>query len=90
MTFRAFLAAAPLLLMTACSGGDSANETAPANSVKATAAPAGKAWVDTVVKTPEGGFRMGLQVMNPDGSGRHWLSQGEEHQPDWGVAPPLP
>ena len=62
MTFRAFLAAAPLLLMTACSGGDGANETAPANSVKATAAPTGKAWVDTVVKTPEGGFRMG----NPD------------------------
>jgi Tol biopolymer transport system component len=36
------------------------------------------------------GFHMGLQVMRPDGSGRHWLSEGEEHQPDWGSAPPLP
>ena len=40
--------------------------------------------------TAEDGFHMGLQVMNPDGSGRHWLSQGEEHQPDWGSAPPIP
>ena len=63
MTFRAFLAAAPLLLVTACgSTEDATNITAAPGSVKATAAPAGKAWVDTVVKTPEGGFRMG----NPD------------------------
>jgi len=40
--------------------------------------------------TTETGFHMGLQTMNPDGSGRAWLSQGEEHQPDWGSAPPLP
>ena len=39
--------------------------------------------------TAEDGFHMGLQVMNPDGSGRHWLSEGEEHQPDWGSAPLL-
>ena len=32
----------------------------------------------------EDGFRMGLQQMNPDGSGRTWLSQGEEHQPEIG------
>lgn len=62
MTFRAFLAAAPLLLVTACGGGDTTNAGAPAGSVKAVQPPAGKNWVETVVKTPEGGFRMG----NPD------------------------
>jgi Tol biopolymer transport system component len=40
--------------------------------------------------TAASGFHGGLQVMNPDGTGRHWLSQGEEHQPDWGSAPPIP
>ena len=40
--------------------------------------------------TAETGFHMGLMTMNPDGSGRAWLSQGEEHQPDWGSAPPVP
>jgi Tol biopolymer transport system component len=35
--------------------------------------------------TAEDGFRMGLQTMNPDGSDRAWLSQGEEHQPE--IAP---
>jgi TolB protein len=38
--------------------------------------------------TAKTGFRMGLMTMNPDGSGRRWLSQGEEHQPDWGPAVP--
>lgn len=40
--------------------------------------------------TAEDGFRMGLQTMNPDGSGRSWLSQGEEHQPEWGTNPIVP
>jgi Tol biopolymer transport system component len=39
--------------------------------------------------TEEIGFHMGLQVMRPNGTGRRWLSQGEEHQPDWGSAPAL-
>ena len=38
---------------------------------------------------PDDGFRMGLQTMRPDGSKRAWLSQGEEHQPDWGSARPI-
>ncbi len=62
MTFRASLAILPLLFVTACSGGDATNTAAPAGSVKTVQPPAGKTWVDTVVKTPEGGFRMG----NPD------------------------
>ncbi|MBS0478820.1 MAG: thioredoxin domain-containing protein [Proteobacteria bacterium] len=62
MTFRAFLAATSLLLVTACGGGDATNTAAAPSSVPSTPPPAGKTWVDTVVKTPEGGFRMG----NPD------------------------
>ncbi|HEX4694292.1 DsbA family protein [Sphingomonas sp.] len=61
MKFAALLAALPLLLVTACGGGD-ANTTAPAGSVAAVKPPAGKNWLETVSKTPEGGFRMG----NPD------------------------
>ena len=38
----------------------------------------------------ESGFHMGLMTMSADGSGRAWLSQGFEHQPDWGIAPPIP
>jgi Tol biopolymer transport system component len=34
--------------------------------------------------TADEGFHMGLQTMNVDGSGRSWLSQGEEHQPEIG------
>lgn len=51
------------LALASC-GGDNAgnNSTAPAAPVAGASAPAGTAWVDTVVKTPEGGFRMG----NPD------------------------
>ena len=58
MTFRALIAATSLLFMTACSGGESGGNTtaAPIAPVKPAA---GVAWVDTVVKTPEGGFRMG-------------------------------
>ena len=40
--------------------------------------------------TEELGFHMGLQTIRPNGTGRHWLSEGEEHQPDWGSAPALP
>lgn len=38
--------------------------------------------------TAENGFFFGLQVMNPDGSGRHYAGDGhgEEHQADWGTA----
>jgi Tol biopolymer transport system component len=44
------------------------------------------------IYTPEAGFTLGLQTMNPDGSGRAWVSDqhGEEHQPDWGTAPLVP
>jgi hypothetical protein len=34
--------------------------------------------------TPDLGFHMGLQTVRPNGAGRRWLSEGEEHQPDWG------
>jgi Tol biopolymer transport system component len=39
--------------------------------------------------TAETGFHMGLVTMNPDGSGRVRISEGFEHQPDWGIAPPI-
>ena len=39
--------------------------------------------------TEDLGFHMGLQTIRPNGTGRHWLSEGEEHQPDWGSAPAL-
>lgn len=58
MTFRTLFAAVPLLLVTAC-GGSGGNTTAPANSVAAVKPPAGTNWLETVVKTPEGGYRMG-------------------------------
>jgi protein-disulfide isomerase len=61
MKFRAALAALPLLLAAACSGGGSTSGNASA-PVAAKAAPAGTDWLTTVVKTPEGGMRMG----NPD------------------------
>lgn len=54
------LAAATLL--AACGGSESGDNiaTAPAAApVAGATAPAGTAWVDTVVQTPEGGFRMG-------------------------------
>jgi protein-disulfide isomerase len=54
------LALLPLAILAACSGegGGSGNATAAA-PVAATPAPAGQNWTETVVKTPEGGFRMG-------------------------------
>jgi len=38
------------------------------------------------------GFTSGLQTMNPDGSGRAFVSteRAEEHQPEWGTLPPTP
>lgn len=39
--------------------------------------------------TPVDGFMQGLQTMRPNGTGRVTLSTGEEHQPDWGSAPPV-
>lgn len=47
------------LALAACSGeatGDNATSAAP---VAAATAPAGRSWTETVVQTPEGGFRMG-------------------------------
>lgn len=62
MKVTAPLAALALALASACSGGDAGNVTAPPNSVAAAKPPAGADWISTVVKTPDGGFRMG----NPD------------------------
>lgn len=42
--------------------GEGGGSSAPAAPVQAQAAPAGQSWTETVVRTPEGGFRMG----NPD------------------------
>lgn len=59
----AFLVLAPILMLAGCGGGGGKDApTAPANSVKTVAAPAGTTWVDHVEKTANGGFRMG----NPD------------------------
>jgi hypothetical protein len=63
MKILPLFAALPLLALAACGGsGGDANSATPAAPVAAKPAPAGTAWVDTVVKTPEGGMRMG----NPD------------------------
>ena len=42
--------------------------------------------------TAKDGFEMGLQTVNPDGTGRAWVStlRGEEHQPEWGTLAPIP
>ena len=56
-------ALAPLALgLAACSKGKDENAGLSGEPVAKVAAPAGKAWADVVVKTPEGGYRMG----NPD------------------------
>jgi protein-disulfide isomerase len=48
------------LALAACGGSDqTANITAPANSVAAVTAPAGQDWTQVVAKTPEGGYVMG-------------------------------
>ncbi len=61
MKFSTALILLPALALAACgSGGD--NASAPAGSIKAVTAPAGKNWLETVSATPEGGVRMG----NPD------------------------
>lgn len=63
MKILPLFAALPLLALAACGGsGSDANSATPAAPVAAKPAPAGTSWVDTVVKTPEGGMRMG----NPD------------------------
>ncbi len=53
--------AASAAALAGCNGADSGNASNAA-PVATVAAPAGKAWADTVVKTAEGGYRMG----NPD------------------------
>lgn len=63
---RSILAAAGLIALSAC-GGDDARTTSVENMTTASpvagqAAPAGTNWTETVVRTPEGGWRMG----NPD------------------------
>jgi protein-disulfide isomerase len=58
---RFVLAFTPLLALAAC-GGDDANNSAPVVSSTAIApapAPTGKAWVDVVARTPEGGYVQG-------------------------------
>ena len=55
-TRLALLTALPLALAACGSSTDGGKQEAAAPKV---AAPAGKAWSDTVVATPEGGFRMG-------------------------------
>ncbi len=56
---RILFAVLPALALAACSGEDAASTTTAAAPVAAAPAPAGQNWADTVVATPEGGFRMG-------------------------------
>jgi protein-disulfide isomerase len=56
------LALVPLVLALAGCGGvnaDDGNSTVQQPPVQAKAPPAGQSWTETVVATPEGGFRMG-------------------------------
>jgi len=62
MKFNPVLAILPLLAVAGCGEGTGGNVSAPSSSVAPVAAPAGKAWVDVVARTAEGGVRMG----NPD------------------------
>ncbi len=62
MKLPLILAVLPVLALAGCNKETGGNVSAPAASVAAVAAPAGKAWADMVARTPEGGFRMG----NPD------------------------
>lgn len=58
MKYLVALAAA--LALAGCGGGsDGGNITAPANSVKAVAAPSGQDWTQTVSKSADGGYVMG-------------------------------
>ncbi|HKX79983.1 MAG TPA: thioredoxin domain-containing protein [Novosphingobium sp.] len=57
------LLAAPLILgLAACGGGDDKTGAPSGEPIAKVAPPAGKTWAETVVKTPDGGYRMG----NPD------------------------
>lgn len=64
MKTRILALALPALALAACGGSTSGsgNSTAASAPVAAKAAPAGKQWSETVVKTPDFGYRMG----NPD------------------------
>jgi protein-disulfide isomerase len=64
MKIRFAVAILAALTIAACKpGGDAGgNGSAPAAPVAAAKAPAGQSWVDTVVKTADGGYLMG----NPD------------------------
>ena len=55
------IAATAALALSACGGGDS-NEVPKGGPIAKVAAPVGKIWSETVVKTEAGGFKMG----NPD------------------------
>jgi protein-disulfide isomerase len=55
------LITASALILTACGGGASTNETAKGNTT-APATPTASKWVETTAETPDGGFVMG----NPD------------------------
>ena len=69
MKFRALFAALPLFLVTACGGGgDGGNAAAPTRR-RRVKPPAGTNWVETVVKTPEGGYPHG-QPERADQDGR--------------------
>jgi protein-disulfide isomerase len=61
--FRLTALALPLALGLAACGGEpaapGAASTETAEPIAKIAAPAGQAWVDTIAKTPEGGYRMG-------------------------------
>ncbi|MES2753123.1 MAG: thioredoxin domain-containing protein [Pseudomonadota bacterium] len=50
---------AATLTLTACGDGVGSGNVTAAAPVAAASAPAGQNWVDTVVKTPDGGFLMG-------------------------------
>ncbi|PAX07061.1 DsbA family protein [Sphingomonas lenta] len=61
MKFR-FALASLALVLAGCGEGGAGNSNTQAPPVQAKAAPAGQSWTETVVRTPEGGYRMG----NPD------------------------
>ena len=61
MRITTVLALSLSIALAACGGGEGGNSSGAADAPKVTAtpAPAGQDWTTTVVKTPEGGFRMG-------------------------------
>jgi protein-disulfide isomerase len=56
---RSVFAGAVLIALSACNSNSSGNVTAPAATVAAIKPPAGAAWTDMVVATPDGGYQMG-------------------------------